>query len=470
MSSRGTKYWSAGAIPLIAPELLGDIIATASDIAVVVSDVGHILSVLVNPNHTTFGHLDDWEGRDIRDVLTVESVSKLEQKLRAVGEGKAGGRPVELNHTGQADLQFPIRYTFHSIGPDGAILMLGRDLRPIAEMQQQIVQTQLALERDYELQREFDTKLRVLMEASRDPVMFVSLGKGRIADLNGAAASLLGGTAADLGGGLLTDAVHLAGRGELLEALASAAMAETTQPVTAVSRRNGGELRLVPRMFRAAGERMLLCRLETDEQQFRSDAALADNLLAYYRSGTEGIVFTDRSGTILAVNDAFLGYLALANPSKIKGQLLADFFSRGSVDAKVLIENALRTGHMRLYLTKLTGDLGTEVSVEVSATYLDDRKAPCIVFVFRDAARAETLRTPGTPTGEDGVRSVMELVGSSSLKDIVSETTDVVERMCIETAIELTNNNRVAAAEMLGLSRQSLYVKLRKYGLLARGD
>jgi DNA-binding protein Fis len=42
--------------------------------------------------------------------------------------------------------------------------------------------------------------------------------------------------------------------------------------------------------------------------------------------------------------------------------------------------------------------------------------------------------------------------------------------MCIETAIELTMNNRVAAAEMLGLSRQSLYVKLRKYGLLAKED
>ena len=42
--------------------------------------------------------------------------------------------------------------------------------------------------------------------------------------------------------------------------------------------------------------------------------------------------------------------------------------------------------------------------------------------------------------------------------------------MCIETAVEFTDNNRVAAAEMLGLSRQSLYVKLRKYGLLSKAD
>jgi len=88
--------------------------------------------------------------------------------------------------------------------------------------------------------------------------------------------------------------------------------------------------------------------------------------------------------------------------------------------------------------------------------------------VIRDASRAETVRKSGATVTDEGVKSVMELVGSATLKDIVSETTDVVEKMCIETAVELTNNNRVAAAEMLGLSRQSLYVKLRKYGLLSR--
>jgi DNA-binding NtrC family response regulator len=66
------------------------------------------------------------------------------------------------------------------------------------------------------------------------------------------------------------------------------------------------------------------------------------------------------------------------------------------------------------------------------------------------------------------MRSVIELIGSQTLKGIVAKTTDVIEKMCIETAVELTSNNRVAAAEMLGLSRQSLYVKLRKYDLLKK--
>lgn len=49
------------------------------------------------------------------------------------------------------------------------------------------------------------------------------------------------------------------------------------------------------------------------------------------------------------------------------------------------------------------------------------------------------------------------------MKDLVREATEVIERLSIEAALELTNDNRASAAEMLGLSRQSLYVKLRRY-------
>ena len=58
-----------------------------------------------------------------------------------------------------------------------------------------------------------------------------------------------------------------------------------------------------------------------------------------------------------------------------------------------------------------------------------------------------------------------ELVGRVPMKDIVSETSDLIEQLCIETALQMTNDNRALAAQFLGLSRQSLYVKLRRYGI-----
>jgi len=63
------------------------------------------------------------------------------------------------------------------------------------------------------------------------------------------------------------------------------------------------------------------------------------------------------------------------------------------------------------------------------------------------------------------VEQLTELVGRVSLKELVRESTDLIERLCIEAALELTRDNRASAADMLGLSRQSLYVKLRRYGL-----
>ena len=68
------------------------------------------------------------------------------------------------------------------------------------------------------------------------------------------------------------------------------------------------------------------------------------------------------------------------------------------------------------------------------------------------------------------VEQLTGLVGRVSLKELVRETTDVIEKLCIEAALELTKNNRASAAEMLGLSRQSLYSKLHRFGLSGPDD
>jgi DNA-binding NtrC family response regulator len=63
------------------------------------------------------------------------------------------------------------------------------------------------------------------------------------------------------------------------------------------------------------------------------------------------------------------------------------------------------------------------------------------------------------------VEQLTELVGRVPLRELVRDATDLVEKLCIEAALQLTQDNRASAAEVLGLSRQSLYVKLRRYGL-----
>lgn len=457
-------------MPLIAPEVLGEVLCSAADIALHVSADGRILSVVTNPDHRSFGDLSGWVGKSLQDVLTIESNRKLGQRLAQIG---TAATPVvaELNHREDETWEFPVRYTLHRVDADGTILMLGRDLRPLAEMQQQLVKAQLALEQDYEAQREMDTRYRVLMDVVRDAVLLVAVGTGRILDLNAAAAMMLGGTRPELIGGAVAQEFEGRRRGELLESLTAAAVEEAGTVLELTARRSQKAVRVEPTMFRAAGERLLMCRIDEPDRVTSGQDRLGVHLARLYHEGVDGIVFTDADGVIRAANEAFINLIEATGAPMMRGRPLADFLARGTVDLKVLIDNTSRAGRLRLYATRLQNDYGVQIPVEVSATWLDERPHASMVLVVRDASRAEAMRRPGAAGSDNSVRSVMELVGASTLREIVAETTDVVEKMCIETAVELTRNNRVAAAEMLGLSRQSLYVKLRKYGLLSRdGD
>lgn len=470
MTSRGTKYWDSGAIPLIGPDILGDIIGSLADIAIVISGTGHILSVLPNPSRRAYSDLKSWDKRDVRDVLTSESIPKFERALAEYLDRGAISRAVELNHfDNDRKWQFPINYTFNKIGPDNTILMLGRDMQPVAELQQQLVKAQIALEKDYESHREYDTRFQVLLGNISDAVAFISASEGRVTELNAAAAHLLGKKRDAILGSSFAQEFKDLTRADLMERLSAAAQDDGAAGIEVTSARSGETLRITPTLFRAAGERMLLCRLSATEGKPLRDDDYTRNLIALCENGSDGIVMTDGAGAITSANEAFLNLVDATDGRSLRSRQMADFLSRGNVDQKVLMDHASRVGGMRLYTTRLIGEYGGQRAVTISATRLSAGHAPCFAFVFRDAQISESPLPATLPAAADeDARPIMELVGSATLKEIVSQTTDVVEKMCIETAIQLTGNNRVAAADMLGLSRQSLYVKLRKYGMLSK--
>lgn len=475
MNTRGTDFWDKPSASPIGPEQFNEIVTTAADLAIVLDTGGKVHSVVTNPLNPTLGQLDHWKDRDIREFLTVESKPKIDAQLTAYRAGqKAKVDAIEVNHSDNANWEFPVRYTLHKTGRDDIILMLGRDLRPIAELQHRLVKAQLALEKDYESHRDYETRYRVIMEAARDALVLVDVASGRIVDINGLGAQILGTEPDALTGAAFTQEFDGRRRGEFIEGLVAAAADEASKVMTVTARRTQTEVVLHPVVFRAAGDRTLLCRIEKAGSAESVTAELTQVLAALYRDGADAIVFTDAAGTIRSANDAFLSLCDAGQLADIRGKSLGDYLARGSVDLKVLIDSATRNKKMRLYSTRLEGAFGSQLSVEMSATHLDSGPTAGFAFIVRDTSRIEVVREPASAPpsamSDDAMQNVMDLVGSAPLKDIVAATTDVVEKMCIETAVELTDNNRVAAAEMLGLSRQSLYVKLRKYGLLAKND
>jgi len=143
------------------------------------------------------------------------------------------------------------------------------------------------------------------------------------------------------------------------------------------------------------------------------------------------------------------------------------------VDFGVLTANLRQHGSIRLFATTIRGEYGGATDVEISAVSVPQGDPPCLGFSIRNVGNR--LSPAPRSNGREAPRSVeqlTELVGRVPLKELVREATDVIERLSIEAALELTRDNRASAAEMLGLSRQSLYIKLRRFGLgdLAEGD
>jgi transcriptional regulator PpsR len=470
MMSQGPTTWTKGLIPMIEPGVVAGILSRISDIALIVSETGLIKSVSSSPDLVGKPNFQDWVGLPINDVFTVESVPKFDARLKEFLSGRAEVQPIEVNHkASEGFAAFPVRYSFHATGASDSILMLGRDLTPVTEMQQQLVAAQIALENDYEAQRDHDLRFRVLMESTDVATMLVSAETGQVTACNGAAEALLGKPREQLIDAPFERDVKSGGDADIVSQLVSASSEQIVTPINAHLTRDDRTLMITPTLFRSTSGQILLCKLKTAGAQDSSADQLQSHLVSLFQKGTDSIVFVNAAGYILSSNDAFLKVADITHAQSIQGRPMVDFLSRGSVDLNVMLENARRTGSMRLYATKVITEHGAERSVEISTTQLIAGTAAIFAMIIRDSRRVDTVRTPIQQVTEPDMGSVVELIGGHSLKDIVAKTTDVVERMCIETAVEMTSNNRVAAAEMLGLSRQSLYVKLRKYDLVNKG-
>jgi transcriptional regulator PpsR len=170
-------------------------------------------------------------------------------------------------------------------------------------------------------------------------------------------------------------------------------------------------------------------------------------------------------GRVITANAAFLELAQLPTEEQARGESLTRWIGRTGVDLDILTANLRQHGSVRLFSTTLRGELGEAAEVEISAVTVMNGGQPCFGFAIRDVGR-RLQREPRIERAlPRSLEHLTELIGRVALKDLVREATDVIERLCIEAALNLTGDNRASAAEMLGLSRQSLYVKLRRYGM-----
>ncbi len=455
--------WLAG----IGVEAVAALIATAADVAIIIDREGVVRDYAFQTDEfmRQFGMHSAWLGQRWRDHVTAESRGKIDDMLREL-RMRPAPQSRQVNYQVQKT-EIPIMFTCLQAGQGGNVVALGRDLRAFSALQQRVVDAQQSFERDFARMRHIETRYRILMQMTPQPVLILEMPTLKITEANPAAREvflsqpkLIGAPFFELVAPASTAALEML----LADARATGRADDILIRLTAYD----AEVSATAFMFRQGQTQLILLRLSPKAGEAKAVALPSGQpLLRLVERVPDGFVVTNTAGRVVAANEAFLEMAQLRDERQAQGESLDRWLGRAGVDLAVLLTNLKQHGAVRLFASSIRDELGAETEVEISAGSVMDGNTPCYGFAIRPVSRRTDATAPAPPRQfPKSLEQIVELIGRVSLKDLVREATDVIERLSIEAALTMTGNNRASAAEVLGVSRQSLYVKMRRHGLI----
>ncbi len=464
-------------------EAAATLIAAAADVALIIDEHGVITDAAFQSealgreleaaggtangsvSHGNVAHRG-WIGRPWAATVSPDSRGKVEALLRDAS-AHAPPRWRHLNHPLGRDGQLPIQYSAIRLGGSSRFVAFGRDLRAISDLQQRLVDAQQSLEKDYSRLRQFEMRYRLLFQMSSEAVLIIDATSMKVTEANPAAHRLFDDSARKVLARGLTQAFDAEGAAAVHALLNTVRVAGRADDIKVRLDGQGGagrEVSISVSLFREEQASLFLVRIDPAGDGPAAPVADArSNLLKLIERAPDGFVVISTDSRIMSANAAFLEMAQLPSEEAARDQSIERWLGRQGVDVDVLLANLRQRSTVRLFATIMRGEFGAAADVEVSAVALVNAGQSCYGLAIRNVGRRLSGERPNELPRS--VEQLTDLIGRVSLKELVRQSTDVIERLCIETALKMTGDNRASAAEILGLSRQSFYVKLRRYGL-----
>ena len=450
----------------VSAEIFARVMGLVSDVAMMITaNDGVIRDVAFGRPDLANAGLGQLIGKRLADIVTDESRGKVEALLAGASPD---GRWRHLNFpTDDGDV--PISFQAFGLG-GGRLLAVGRDERQGAIVQRRFIAAQRELQESFSRLQQADMRFHTMLELSDLAVLTLNGDSLEILDVNNVAAARMPGNARDLVGKSFLSLLDKRDAQQVEEALTRAAAVGRIATFSARMRK-GGDCQFQVALFRYEHASRLLVRIMDDGVPASARRNGTEYCDALFAELPHGVVIAGADLRILDANRAFVDLAQLSVEDNALGQPLERFIGRNGVDTAIQASALREHGRVRNFATVLTGAFGGTTEIDVDAVHVGHSRQECFGFFIR-ASEGGSARRKVAGSASDGAFAdrVTEVVGRVSLKDIVRDTTDEIERKCIETALGMTDNNRAAAAEMLGISRQSLYGKLSRYQLASPGD
>ncbi|MFK7994701.1 MAG: transcriptional regulator PpsR [Granulosicoccus sp.] len=441
------------------------LLGAAADIALVIDKRGVIRDLSVSSEELAGKNTQKWIGSKWIDTVSIDSRQKV-MDLLADDPGPSSPHR-QINHRTEEGENILVLYSTVALDEKGYRVAIGKDLSSLTRMQQRLVNVQQSMERDYSQLRQFETRYRLLFRTAGDAIIITEADTFKVMEANPAACTLLDSSERKLVGSNLLRWFDTKAKQHVEDALASVRMNGRNVSITLELEDMDDALLVNLALFKTNSQTHVLVRLEkkASDVEALTQSEQTARLVALVENAPDALVVTDTRGKVLTVNTEFLDLSQLAGAELARGQDLSSWLGQGGIDFQIIMSSLREHGSIRLYNTQMRGEFGSICDVEVSAASVTDGGLDCIGFSIRNISRRVAANDESSALAPKSIDQLTQLVGRVPLKDLVRESTELIEQLCIQSALKLTNNNRASAAEMLGLSRQSLYVKLRRYSL-----
>lgn len=440
------------------------LVSAAADLALVIDRSGIITDLSHNLDLRLDAGIRKWRGRPVVSVIEAGSRPNLDRALKRARDGRRTDR-FEVNHVLDGGSELPVQYAAVGIGDVGRIVLVGRDLRAVSDLQSRLLDNRQSTENAARTQKQIEARYRLLFEASSDAIAFVDPDSGKVREINPRAGALVDASSAEATGKRFAVLFDKSDQSQVRTMLASVA-ASGAPGKLGVALPNGGSVMLAAELFRAGDLNLIIVRIFPDGgMPDDADPAAASGLDALARNASEAILLTDAEGSIIWANESFLVIAALPLAAHAVGKPAGDFFHWSSVERQTLYDNVRKHGRVPVFAGTVRGRNGEATEVDLSVVAMNDGSMSGYGFVMRPRGEDEPKHAGGNSDLTRTAENLAQMVGRVPMKDLVRDTTDVIERMCIEAALKLTGNNRASTARVLGLSRQALYLKMHRFGI-----
>jgi transcriptional regulator PpsR len=409
--------------------------------------------------------LESWVGRSWADTVVPGGGDHVRRVIEDAG---ASGVSILL----QLKQRFPsgrellMEYTTVRLEEGSDLLAVGKNLHAVAELQAGLREAQREGERHSWQSRDLETRYRLLFDASHEALVLLDAKALTVVEINPAGARDL----------------HLASGDDFLVGVDEREQKRLRGMFKRVrdygrsprillhfgANRSlwGARASLVP----AEPEPLLMVQLAlVEELRPNNEARAQEQRPSFSVEGLmerlpDAFVVIDGQSVVARANRAFVDLTRAKNENALLGGRLDRWFMQPGAPAADLLAQLRDMRVIQDFETKLRTEDGDEV--EVSVTGATSSEGPNQHFGLL------IKRIKRKPTGDnqrgllqDATRKLEEAHGTTSLPNLVRDAADMLERRYIEAALNLSNDNRTAAAELLGISRQSLHLKLNRYAL-----